>query len=116
MSESRAKIQTCDLRVCHYLNLKHGDLDHSATTAGFENKIKPTNLNNKHLKIKTPNLAHINGQRIYCTCSLIQFNFKSNAFIPKILKSLETLIMKIEISYRNKSHIGMATLLQHANC
>ena len=28
-------IRTWDLSVCLYLNLKHGDLDHSATTAGW---------------------------------------------------------------------------------
>ena len=27
-------IQTLDLTVCLYLNLKHGELDHSATMAG----------------------------------------------------------------------------------
>ena len=28
-------IQTWDVSVCPYLNFKHGDLDHSATTAGL---------------------------------------------------------------------------------
>ena len=32
---SRAGIRTWDLSPCLYLNLKHGNLDHSATTAGF---------------------------------------------------------------------------------
>ena len=31
-----SRIQTCDLGVCVYLNLKHGDLDYlAATTAGL---------------------------------------------------------------------------------
>ena len=31
---ARSWIQTCDLTVCLYLNLKHGELDHLATMAG----------------------------------------------------------------------------------
>ena len=30
-----SRIQTWDLGVCVYLNLKHGDLDYLATTAGL---------------------------------------------------------------------------------
>ena len=31
------EIQTWDLTICLYLNLKHGKLDHSGTTAGNAN-------------------------------------------------------------------------------
>ena len=33
-----SRIWTWDLSICFYLNLKHGDLDHLASTAGFINK------------------------------------------------------------------------------
>ena len=34
-------IQTQDLTVCLYLNFKHGELDHSATTAGSKIQLFP---------------------------------------------------------------------------
>ena len=33
-------IQTQDLNICLYLSLKHGEFDHSATTAGYVEEYK----------------------------------------------------------------------------